>query len=74
MSDTRAASFVCFVVRNHNRIGDVYGVAKAYVTRVGNGPLPTEVTTPAVGGQYLGNVDAFVGKYLQIAGKEVDAT
>merc|ERR1712198_808554 len=26
------------------RIGDVYGVVKAYTTRVGTGPFPTELT------------------------------
>ena len=25
-------------------IGDVYGVVKAYTTRVGDGPFPTELT------------------------------
>jgi adenylosuccinate synthase len=29
-----------------NRIGDVIGVAKAYVTRVGEGPFPTEIDGP----------------------------
>ena len=25
-------------------VGDVYGVVKAYTTRVGDGPFPTELT------------------------------
>ncbi len=29
---------------NHKGINKVYGVAKAYATRVGNGPFPTELT------------------------------
>ena len=39
-------------------IAKVYGVAKAYVTRVGNGPFPTEITGPLAeelrekGGEY----------------------
>eukprot|EP00730_Choanoeca_flexa_P018747 TRINITY_DN9134_c0_g2_i2.p1 TRINITY_DN9134_c0_g2~~TRINITY_DN9134_c0_g2_i2.p1 ORF type:complete len:435 (+),score=103.75 TRINITY_DN9134_c0_g2_i2:61-1365(+) len=31
------------------RVGDVYGVVKAYTTRVGDGAFPTEDTTPDVG-------------------------
>lgn len=42
-------------------IGEVYGVAKAYCTRVGDGPFPTEL------------LDA-TGDYLQKTGKEVGVT
>ena len=42
-------------------IGEVYGVAKAYCTRVGDGPFPTELK------------DA-TGEYLQQTGREVGVT
>lgn len=42
-------------------IGDVYGVAKAYCTRVGDGPFPTELTNE-------------IGDYLQLVGKEIGVT
>lgn len=32
-----------------SRVGSVLGVAKAYTTRVGNGPLPTELDTKSLG-------------------------
>jgi|TARA_Y100000310_G_scaffold53186_2_gene48788 adenylosuccinate synthase len=43
------------------KIDKVIGVAKAYTTRVGNGPLPTELKES-------------IGKQIQDAGKEVGAT
>ena len=43
------------------KIDKVIGVAKAYTTRVGNGPLPTELKEG-------------IGKQIQDAGKEVGAT
>jgi len=42
-------------------IGDIIGIVKAYTTRVGKGPFPTELT------------DA-VGKHLQQQGKEIGTT
>ncbi|CAG2116780.1 unnamed protein product, partial [Medioppia subpectinata] len=42
-------------------IGDVYGVTKAYCTRVGDGPFPTELLDET-------------GDYLQTTGKEVGVT
>lgn len=42
-------------------IGDVYGVAKAYCTRVGDGPFPTEQINS-------------IGDLLQTRGKEVGVT
>ncbi|KAI1295602.1 Adenylosuccinate synthetase [Halotydeus destructor] len=42
-------------------IGDVYGVAKAYCTRVGDGPFPTEQTNA-------------IGDLLQERGKEIGVT
>jgi len=44
-----------------NRIGDVLGVTKAYTTRVGLGPFPTEV-------------DGHIASYLREKGKEYGAT
>jgi len=41
------------------RIGDVYGVVKAYTTRVGDGPFPTELKNET--GDYLQTVGAEVG-------------
>jgi adenylosuccinate synthase len=43
------------------RIGDVYGVAKAYCTRVGDGPFPTEQKNE-------------IGELLQTRGREVGVT
>ena len=43
------------------KIGNVIGIAKAYTTRVGSGPLPTELKDE-------------VGKQIQSVGKEVGAT
>jgi adenylosuccinate synthase len=42
-------------------IGMILGVAKAYITRVGNGPLPTEI-------------DDEIGKRIQKKGNEIGAT
>jgi adenylosuccinate synthase len=44
-----------------NRIQGVLGIVKAYNTRVGNGPFPTELTDP-------------VGNFLQERGREFGAT
>ena len=38
-------------------IGDVYGVAKAYCTRVGGGPFPSELDNEVVGYYLLPLVD-----------------
>lgn len=42
-------------------IGEIYGVAKAYCTRVGDGPFPTELTDET-------------GDYLQKTGREIGVT
>ena len=42
-------------------IGEVYGVAKAYCTRVGDGPFPTELKDE-------------IGDYLQMTGREIGVT
>ncbi len=44
-----------------NRIGEVYGIFKAYCTRVGSGPFPTEL-------------DDQVGESIRQAGREFGAT
>ena len=41
-------------------IGDVYGVVKAYTTRVGAGPFPTELTEKV--GEHLQQVGHEFGK------------
>jgi len=46
---------------SHKKIGKVYGVVKAYTTRVGNGPFPTKLTDED-------------GEYLQKKGHEFGAT
>jgi len=43
------------------RIGDVYGVVKAYTTRVGDGPFPTELKDS-------------IGEFLQTKGREIGVT
>ncbi|ODM90383.1 Adenylosuccinate synthetase [Orchesella cincta] len=43
------------------RIGSVFGVVKAYTTRVGDGPFPTELKDD-------------IGEYLQVTGAEVGVT
>ena len=42
-------------------IGDIFGVVKAYCTRVGDGPFPTEQKNQ-------------IGDYLQQKGKEIGVT
>lgn len=44
-----------------NKIGEVFGIFKAYCTRVGSGPFPTELFDE-------------VGKQIQIVGNELGAT
>ncbi len=44
-----------------NKIGDVFGIFKAYLTRVGSGPFPTELTDK-------------IGTKIQKAGNEFGAT
>ncbi len=41
----------------HNKIGSVLGITKAYTTRVGEGPMPTELTDS-------------IGRYLALEGNE----
>jgi adenylosuccinate synthase len=45
-SSTVAANAAAGIGIGPNRIDDVIGVAKAYVTRVGEGPFPTEIEGP----------------------------
>ena len=40
-----------------NRIDRVIGIAKAYVTRVGEGPFPTEIDGPATVASVLATLD-----------------
>lgn len=50
-------------------IGDVIGVAKAYLTRVGSGPFPTELTTIKASVS-----DQEIGEQLRERGREFGAT
>ncbi len=52
-----------------SRIGEVFGVFKAYITRVGNGPFPTELYHK--GNPYFQMID---GKNMAEFGHEVGAT
>ena len=45
-SNTVAANAATGVGIGPNRIDEIVGVAKAYVTRVGEGPFPTEIAGP----------------------------
>lgn len=45
----------------HHKIGEVIGVAKAYTTRVGEGPFPTELFDE-------------IGSHIQVKGNEIGAT
>jgi len=49
------------------KLGDVYGIVKAYCTRVGEGPFPTENLTPD------GQVDE-IGEHLGMVGREWGTT
>ena len=43
-------------------VGDVYGVVKAYTTRVGDGPFPTELLDAT--GDFLQKVQTFFPRFL----------
>ena len=60
-SSTIAANASCSAGMAAQDIGHVLGISKAYTTRVGNGPFPTEL-------------DDEVGEYLSTHGKEKGAT
>jgi adenylosuccinate synthase len=57
-------------------VGNVIGVVKAYTTRVGRGPFPTELTDEDHGGmaQRETVADTDVGTHLQRVGREVGTT
>lgn len=56
-------------------ITEVYGVFKAYTTRVGGGPFPTELTDLSAGGERPPHAeDADIGLQLQTRGFEVGVT
>ena len=60
-SNTLAANACCGAGLGPKRITDVIGIVKAYTTRVGKGPFPTELTDE-------------IGNYLQEKGAEFGAT
>lgn len=60
-SNTTAAGACTGLGLAPNTIGEVYGVFKAYCTRVGSGPFPTEL-------------DNELGEYIRIKGNEFGAT
>lgn len=58
-----------------NKISCTIGVVKAYTTRVGAGPFPTELTDDLSGGcRERGAPGTEVGEYLQRVGAEVGVT
>jgi adenylosuccinate synthase len=58
-----------------SRIEAVVGVVKAYTTRVGSGPFPTELTDSRGGGDRpLGAPGTDTGLHLQTVGREVGVT
>jgi adenylosuccinate synthase len=60
-SNTLAANACCGAGLGPKRITDVIGIVKAYTTRVGKGPFPTELTDE-------------IGNHLQEKGAEFGAT
>lgn len=60
-SNPGVAGFLKATGIHYKKITSVYGVTKAYTTRVGNGPMPTEQTGE-------------IGEFLQTYGGEVGAT
>ena len=60
-SNPGLAGFLKTTAISHRRIDKVIGVTKAYTTRVGEGPLPTEL-------------DNEIGEFLRIKGNEFGAT
>ncbi len=46
-------------------VGSIYGVVKAYTTRVGDGPFPTELTEEI--GAFLQKVIVMLGSVLNLA-------
>lgn len=60
-SNTIAGNISCGAGVPLQAVDRVLGVAKAYVTRVGNGPFPTELSNE-------------IGKHLSVQGKEKGAT
>jgi adenylosuccinate synthase len=60
---------------NAGHIGEVIGVMKAYVTRVGGGPFPTELTDVEHGGLRIpGTSETWIGSHMQTTGKEIGVT
>ena len=58
-----------------DKIESVVGVVKAYTTRVGGGPFPTELTDSRGGGEIALNAPGTdVGLHLQTVGGEVGVT
>ncbi|HSX40912.1 MAG TPA: adenylosuccinate synthase [Candidatus Saccharimonadales bacterium] len=60
-SNPGVAGFLKATGIHYKKITKVYGVTKAYTTRVGQGPMPTELSGK-------------IGEYLQTKGNEVGAT
>lgn len=61
--------------RSPGKIDSVIGVAKAYTTRVGGGPFPTELTDErGDGDRPLNSEETDIGLYMQNEGKEYGVT
>ena len=58
-----------------SKIGSVIGVVKAYTTRVGGGPFPSELTDERGGGErVLNSEETDIGLHLQNVGGEIGVT
>jgi adenylosuccinate synthase len=74
-STTTAGGIATGMGLSPNKLESVVGVLKAYTTRVGEGPFPTELTDERGGGdQPLNAAGTDIGLHLQQIGAEVGVT
>lgn len=57
-----------------HKLRGIYGTVKAYTTRVGSGPFPTEVSTNAVGADTENLPEPHIGTHLSQVGAEYGTT
>ena len=74
-SSTTAGGISTGLGLSPDKIECVMGVVKAYTTRVGSGPFPTELTDDLCGGEMPRGVPGTeIGHYLQNVGGEIGVT
>jgi len=74
-SSTTAGGVCTGLGLSPNKISTTIGVVKAYTTRVGGGPFPTELTDDLAGGKLpRGAPGTEIGAHLQKVGAEVGVT